>query len=130
MSSVLLVKTAVRGYHVYQGVWEPRRGDLFVSLHESENRHDRYAMAVYHSDVPGIVVGHLPKEISKMCYYFIRHDGKISGKVTGGRKYSEEAGGMEIPCELRFSGSARKVRKLRQLLTDLDSPVVVVVSSL
>ena len=30
MSSVLLVKTAVCGYHVYQGVWAPARGDLFV----------------------------------------------------------------------------------------------------
>ena len=125
MSSVLLVKTAVRGYHVYQGVWEPTRGDLLVCLHGSENRHDQYVMAVYRSDVPGIVVGHLPKEI-----YFIRHDGKISGKVTGRRQYSEEAGGMEVPCELKFSGNARKVRKLRQLLTDLDSPAVVVVSSL
>ena len=84
MSSVLLVKTALRGYHVYQVVWEPRHGDLFVSLHESENRHDQYTMAVYCSDVPGVVVGHLPKEISKMCYYFVRHDGKISGKVAGG----------------------------------------------
>ena len=65
MSSVLLVKTAVRGYHVYQVVWEPRRGDLFVSLHESENGHDRYAMAIYRSDVPGVVVEHLPKKISK-----------------------------------------------------------------
>ena len=99
MSSVLLVKTAVRGYHVYQGVWEPARGDLFVCLHESENRHDRYAMAVYRSETPGVVVGHLPKEISKMCYYFIRHDGKISGKVTGRRQYSEEAGAAAVTLE-------------------------------
>ena len=34
MSSVLLVKTAVRGYHVYQVVWEPRRGDLCFSTRE------------------------------------------------------------------------------------------------
>lgn len=127
---LLVKKTAVRGYHIYQVVWEPRRGDLFVSLHESENRHDQYAMAVYRSDVPGIIVGHFPKEISKLCYYLVRHDGKISGKMTGGRKYSEEAGGMEIPCELKFTGSARNVRKLKQLFTDLNSPTVVVVSSL
>ena len=105
MSSVLLAKTAVRGYHVYQGVWEPTRGDLFVCLHESENRHDRYAMAVYRSDVPGIVVGHLPKETSKTCYY--RHGGKISSKVTRCRQYSEEADGMEVPCEPKLGESAR-----------------------
>ena len=131
MSTVLLVNTAVHGYHVYQVVWEPQYGDVFVSLHKTGNRHDHdwHAMAIYRSEVPGIVVGHLPKEILKMCCYFVRHDGKISGKVIGGRKYSEEAGGMEIPCEFKFTGSARKVRKLRQLLTDLNSPAFIFVSS-
>ena len=90
-------------------------GNLLVEislfcLHECENRHDRYTMAVYRSDAPGIVVRHLPKEISKMCYYFIKHDGKVSGKVTGCQQYSGEAGGLEVPCKLKFSGSARKVR--------------------
>ena len=70
-------------------------------------------MAVYHSDVPGIIVGHLLKVILKLCYCYVRHDERISRKATGGRKYSEEDVGMEMQCELNVTGSAR--RKLKQL---------------
>ena len=47
MESVLLVKTALRGYHVYQAVWEPRIGESFLALYEGSNVHDSNAMAVY-----------------------------------------------------------------------------------
>ena len=63
-------------------------------------------MAVYREEEPGTVVGHLPREISRTCRYFSKHEGKIRGKVTGPRKYSAEAGGMEIPCELTFTGTS------------------------
>ena len=62
--SSLLVKTAIRGYHVYRVVWEPRVRESFVVLHESGNNNDRHAMAVYRDD-PGVIVGHLPHEILK-----------------------------------------------------------------
>ena len=62
--SILFVKIAVRGYHIVQVVWEPQYGDIFVTLHETghthRNRHDRYAMAVYCQEAPGITVGLLP----------------------------------------------------------------------
>ena len=48
----LLVKTAIRGYHVYRVVWEPRVGESFVVLHESGNDNDRHAMAVYRDEDP------------------------------------------------------------------------------
>ena len=35
--SSLLLKTTIRGYHVYRAVWEPRVGESFVVLHESGN---------------------------------------------------------------------------------------------
>ena len=43
------------------------------------------AMAVYHNEEPGVIVGHLSREIAKTCYYFTRHKGKISGEVAGSR---------------------------------------------
>ena len=67
MESVLLVKTALRGYHVYQAVWEPRIGESFLALHEGSNVHDSNAMAVYRHEDPGAIVGHLPREISRQC---------------------------------------------------------------
>ena len=78
--SSLLVKTAIRGYHVYRVVREPRVRESLVVLHESGNDNDRHAMAVYRDD-PGVIVEHLPCEISKTCHYFTRHEGKISGEV-------------------------------------------------
>lgn len=59
---------------------------------------DRHAMAVYRDEEPGVIVGHLPREIAKTCYYCTRHEGTNSGEVAGSRVHSEEAGGLEVPC--------------------------------
>ena len=67
-------------------------------------------------------MGHLPREITKTCHYFTRHYGKISGRVTSRRIHSEEAGGMDIPCRLKFAGSSRNIKKLKQVLQNLDCP--------
>ncbi len=70
---------------------------------EEENIHDRKAVAV--TCVEGFVVGHLPREISSLCFHFIKHGGEIDGEITGRRQHTEPAcGGMEIPCHLTLSG--------------------------
>ena len=58
---------------------------------------------------PGVLVGHLPKEISRHCHYFTVHEGKICGEVSGPRQYSHalERGGLEIPCILTFTGPCK-----------------------
>ena len=78
-----------------------RLRETFIVVYETGNERDRHAMAVYR-DEPGIIVGHLPREIAKTCYYFTRHEGKISGEVAGRRIHSEEAGGLEVPCLLKI----------------------------
>lgn len=110
MSTCLNVETAIRGYHVYQGLWSPVVGELFVSLHQSDNTSDSHAMGVYSQNNLGLLVGHLPREMSHYCHFFTLHEGKISGKVTGSRRHSSEAGGMEIPCLLTFTGSTSMFR--------------------
>ena len=65
----LLVSLVVRGYHVYRTLWEPFLGEEFVVLHETDNDYDHHAMAVYHIlEVPHVIVGHLPQEISRVTY--------------------------------------------------------------
>ena len=66
----LLIETAIWGYHVYRVLWEPHVGETV--LHESGNDHDRHAMAVYRREDLGVIMGHLPREISKTCNYFTR----------------------------------------------------------
>ena len=103
-------------------LWELHIGETFIVLHETGNDHDRHAMAVYHDE--DLIVGHLPHEILKTCPYFTKHKGKISGKVTGCRIYSEVAGGMEIPYQLKFTSSSRNIQKLKQIYSELNSPAV------
>ena len=47
---------------------------LFVVLAEPTNTIDQYAVAVIRS---GLVVGHLPKKISRVCSLFLRRGGTI-----------------------------------------------------
>ena len=44
--------------------------------------------------------------------------------MTGARKYSQEPAGMEIPCELTFTGKRSHVSKLKRLIENLNSMVI------
>ena len=66
MPAVLNVNTTVRGYHVYRTVWNPTIGEGFVVLHQPGNDHDRHAMGVYRVDEPGLILGHIAREISRI----------------------------------------------------------------
>ena len=74
--SLLLVKAAVRGYHIFQMVWEPQHACIFVALHELGNRHDRYAMAVYRREASGaplsytVFVAPTTNQKDPFWYYF------------------------------------------------------------
>ena len=51
-----------------------------------------------------ITVGHVPREISRYIYYFIRHGGMIDGHVAdlAKRRSPIPAGGTEINLKLFF----------------------------
>ena len=107
------LKTAIRGYHVYKDVWTPTIGDEFDCRQEPNNVEDRYAVGVYGDSESSDVLGHLPREISQVSYFFLKHDGSITGKVTGKRRYCRQRGGMEIPCELTYTGKRKNIWKLQ-----------------
>ena len=63
------VEALVRGYHVYQTVWEVRIGEVLPCTREPGNRHDPHTVAVKKGD---IVVGHLSRKIPCLYSIFIR----------------------------------------------------------
>lgn len=77
---------------------ELRRKCLLQTKREEQNEHDPYSIALL---LPGTetVVGHIPREISRLCYYFMQHNGNLSAKVTTVQKRRSpiEQGGLEIP---------------------------------
>ena len=93
-------------------------GEVLPCLREDGNPHDRYDVAVKKSTS---IVGHVPRRISTLCYMFLRRGGAISCIVTGTRRYSYDLpqGGMEIPCQLKFSNDDTKsLQKIKKLLAE------------
>ena len=109
------MNSCVRGYHVYDTIWTAVVGEELVCIREPTNVTDRYAVGVQKDEV---IIGHLPKRISKICSLFLRRGGSITCTVTGGRRYSGDLpqGGLEIPCTLLFKSKAKEIQKLRRCL--------------
>ena len=45
-SRSLRVECYIRGYHVYQRIWNPVVGEVAIAVREEDNVHDRYAVAI------------------------------------------------------------------------------------
>ena len=110
MNAELTKESVVRGHHIYKSVWTPVVGQQLPVLREPGNPHDNRAVAVF---LDGSVIGHVPRELSKMFWFFLKHDGKITCEVTGRRKRGK---GLEVPCLCTLKGSRGMVDRARELL--------------
>ena len=109
--------SVVRGFHVYKDVWSPVVNAKHSTQQEHGNTEDQYAVAVMNG---GIVVGHVPRELSQTCWFFIARGGEISCKVTGRRQRSAlMQGGMEIPCIYTLRGKKKLVDKLKIIIKNM-----------
>ena len=60
---------AVRGFHYYRRFWRPKGNEKLDWLHEPGNAFDRFAIKTVNEK--GEIVGHLPKEISRVTKYLL-----------------------------------------------------------
>ncbi len=112
-------RSVVRGFHVYKDVWSPTINHELPTQQEHGNPEDQHAVAIVKA-VVGDVVGHAPREISRICWHFLSRGGTITCIVTGSRQRSFlPEGGLEIPCIYRFQGKKKLVEKLNSLLIDM-----------
>ena len=111
--SILLKESVIRGHHVFKVVWTPRVGEILRIGKEAGNTHDRRAVAVLKAD--GTIVGHIPREFSRVFWYFLSHGGKISCEVTAKRKYGK---GLEVPCVYKCLGSEKMILKLKAIMQE------------
>jgi len=65
------------------------------------------------------VVGHIPREITRTCHFFIKNKGEITGEVSGRRQHCTAAcGGLEVPCLLTsYHRDTRVLGKAKELVT-------------
>ncbi len=68
------VEAMVRGYHVYEDIWDASIDEELLCAREPGNPCDRFAVAVVKSDQ---TVGHVPLKISSVCSQFLQHGGTI-----------------------------------------------------
>ena len=71
-------------------------------------------MAVLKDDT---LVSHIPRKISQICSLFLAMGGAITCTPIGGRRYSSDLPqeGLEIPCELVFTGKSKEIEKVKTL---------------
>ena len=58
----------IRGHHIYKNIWNPVVGEVLVCEGESHNAADWYFAAIAKG---GVVVGHLPRKLAKLCLLFL-----------------------------------------------------------
>jgi len=76
----LRLDSVICGHHIYKDIWTPFTGEILGVEQEAHNTADRFAVAVVKDET---VVGHVPCEVSRLVWYFIKHDGTITCEVNG-----------------------------------------------
>ena len=116
---------ASRGFHHYRNVWIPKIDQQLEVQHEKNNLHDPYACALFaksRNKINGkVVVGHIPREISRFCKFFVEYGGELLAHVTSTsfRRSPVPQGGLEIPICLQVKRSAAPemvFKKMKQLV--------------
>ena len=80
---------------------------------EHGNIYDQHAITVMKD---GLVVGRVPRELSKLFWTFLASGGRITSEVKGRRKKGR---GLEVPCTYKIHGSKELVDKLKYSMEKL-----------
>ena len=107
--------SCVCGYHIYMSTWDAIIGKELPCERETGNERDRYSVAVKKD---GMIIGHLPRKISRPCSLFLRRRNRITCCVMGYRRYSLDLpqGDLEIPCVLVFEGESKEISKIKKFV--------------
>ena len=104
------VESVIRGHHIYKTVWTPFIGETLSLRIEDGNEQDSFAVAVIKNDD---IVGHAPRQFSRVFYFFLSHDGTIDVEITGHRKFGC---GLEVPCLYTLTGKPKFIKRAKKLV--------------
>ena len=123
-------RIASRGYHMYRNSnWKNVKAGYRVKVEKETSATsksiDPYACAIKIKNrffENWITVGHIPKEISRHCYFFMKEGGEISGYLvsTNYKPSPIPAGGLEVPLLLTFSVKNEQIfEQMKEFVTTL-----------
>ena len=79
------IDCASRGYHVYRGLWKPKLNEKLEVGIDKDDVYDPYACGIYNYSkevISGkILIGHIPRELSRFCKFFLDYGGKLEATV-------------------------------------------------
>ena len=113
MNDSYTFESFIHGYHVFKDRWRAEVGQELTVAHEANNREDKHAIGIYRD---GDVMGHAPREYSRVLHFFLNRGGAISVRVTGLKVYRGLGYGLEIPALYTFRGSQKDMKALPSLL--------------
>ena len=95
MESILSCKIESRGWHYYgKNTWKRPKNDEIVFAEKESGKtaleHDPYSITwkkKNKSKITADVVGHVPKEISRVLFFFKSRGGKVVGRVLDKKCY-------------------------------------------
>lgn len=114
----MYIEATVRGYHAYLDNASVRIGEILTSEMELDNPHDKYAVAVKSQD--GNLVGHGPKELSRLFHEFLNDSGEREAECIGNRLNAGKGKGVEIPVDYRHVANDSYLVRLKRKLSKKD----------
>ena len=110
-TSIFLLESYARGYHVYMNIWNATINDYLQCKIEENNEFDPSALALLYDDcLEEKVVGHVPIHLSKIFHRFLKIPFCSISAVVIGKRVNRGAGdGRETPVEYKFFCDARAV---------------------
>ena len=115
--SEFIIDSTIRGFHVYKSLWTPEISEELSTVRETSNTHDHFAVAIWKGT---LTIGHVPAEISKVCWFFLRRGGTIKCRVSTDRRrrLPLEQGGLKVSCKLIFVADDQKLlKKLKKIVS-------------
>ena len=115
---------AIRGYHYYRQLWNPQVSKVLQCVHDFGNVFDIFAIKTLNNK--GEIVGHLPREISRVSKLLLDRGATIQATLTttNYRRSPLVQGGLEIACKVtaRMAGTVRNhmlLERYMKLVTEL-----------
>ena len=101
MENVYSFTAAVRGFHYYIKFWKSKENEKLDCSHKEHNPFDWFAIKTVISDE--MIVGHLPREISRITKFFLNGGAVMQAELTSKdyRRSQLVKSGMEIACSVR-----------------------------
>ena len=95
-----MFSSAVGGYHHYRNTWFPQELEVLDCYHDFESTIDMFAIKKCKSN--GQIVGHLPREISKVTKFLFDRGAVVQATLstTHYKRSPLVQGGLEIACKV------------------------------